>query len=194
VTFLDIRTSKPLLLRASSTSDLLQLSLSSDSLELCGDLSQDLFAHLSTSECEPHDATFPPEMLRLASITAQIEQHAQLKTHFSANIAESMTNLKVQIVKAEASLMIEDVESMKKSYAVVQQENGALIGEYIKRSNNHQELVASLKELNSMIKNASNLRCGGAQKRVVALARECIRNSTYKGLQGIFMKGRAAAV
>ena len=102
-----------------------------------------------------------------------------------------MNNLKVQIVKAEASLMIEDVESMKKSYAVVQQENGALIGEYLKRSNNHQELVASLKELNSMIKNASNLRIGGSQKRAVALARECIRNSTYGKLQMIFMKGRA---
>jgi len=70
VTFLDIRTSKPLLLRATSTSDLLQLTLSSDSLELCGDCAQDLFVHLSTGECEPQDATFPLEMRRLADITA----------------------------------------------------------------------------------------------------------------------------
>ena len=33
--------------------------------------------------------------------------------------------------------MIADVESMRKHYALVAQENGSLIGEYIKRANNH---------------------------------------------------------
>ncbi len=60
-----------------------------------------------------------------------------MKTHFGANIAESINNLKFFIVKAEASLMIGDVEGMKRGYAVVQQENGNLIGEYLKRTNNH---------------------------------------------------------
>ena len=59
-------------------------------------------------------------MARLIEIVQQIEQHNQLKTHFAANIAESIGNLKVFIVKAEASLMITDIENMKKSYAVVQ--------------------------------------------------------------------------
>ncbi len=130
-------------------------------------------------------------MSRLGEIVAQIEQHNQLKTHFAANIAESIGNLKVFIVKAEASLMISDIESMKRSYATVQQENGTLIGEYLKRTNNHQELVSSLKELNNMIRNASNLRVGSSQKRVVALARECIRNNTNQNLAVIFEKGRA---
>ena len=67
---------------------------------------------------------------------------------------------------------------MKRSYGIVQQENGSLIGEYLKRTNNHQELIATLKELNNMIRNASNLRLGGAQKRVVAQARDCIKNNT----------------
>jgi len=48
-------------------------------------------------------------MGRLGDLLAQIEQHNQLKTHFSANIAESINNLKVFIVKAEASLMINDM-------------------------------------------------------------------------------------
>lgn len=48
-------------------------------------------------------------MTRLGELLGQIEQHNQLKTHFSANIAESINNLKVFIVKAEASLMINDV-------------------------------------------------------------------------------------
>lgn len=32
-----------------------------------------------------------------------------MKTHFSANISENINNLKVQIVRAEASLMINDM-------------------------------------------------------------------------------------
>ena len=51
---------------------------------------------------------------------------------------------------------------MKRNYAVVQQENGSLVGEYLKRSNNHQQLVTELKELNGFIRSASNLRLGSA--------------------------------
>lgn len=76
--------------------------------------------NLKLGELDCQDARFPTEMARLNEIVQQIEQHNQLKTHFAANIAESIGNLKVFIVKAEASLMITDIENMKKSYAVVQ--------------------------------------------------------------------------
>jgi hypothetical protein len=58
-------------------------------------------------------------MLRLQEILTRIEESNNLRTHFNANISESINNLKVFIVKAEASLMIEDIDSMKKSYATV---------------------------------------------------------------------------
>jgi hypothetical protein len=79
-------------------------------MELCGDLAQDLFVmNLRQIEVETQDCRFPGEMTRLGELLSQIEQHNQLKTHFSANIAESINNLKVFIVKAEASLMINDM-------------------------------------------------------------------------------------
>jgi hypothetical protein len=78
---------------------------------------------------------------------------------------------------------------MKRNYAVVQQENGTLVGEYLKRANNHQDLVATLKELNAMIRNASNLRLGTPQKRVVALARDCIKSNTTSKIAHIFERG-----
>ena len=83
--------------------------------------------------------------------------------------------LKVNVVKAEASLLIGDVTSMRKHYAVVQQENRALVGEYMKRANNHGDLVDNLKVLNGYIRAASNLRIGQAQKKVIAAARDMIR-------------------
>ena len=109
-----------------------------------------------------------------------------MKTHFAANIADSIQNLKVAVVKAEASLLIYDIPGLRKNYALVQQENGNLIGEYLKRTNNHSELVQTLKELNNMIRQASNLRLGPDQKRVIAEARDCIRTSTTQHIQTIF--------
>ena len=53
-----------------------------------------------------------------------------MKLHFGANIAEQINNVKVFVVRAEAALMIDDIESMRKSYATVQTENGALVAEY----------------------------------------------------------------
>jgi len=70
-------------------------------------------------------------------IIEKIKESNSLKTHFAANISESIMNLKVNVVKAESSLMISDVENMRKNYAMVQQENGTLVGEYVKRANNH---------------------------------------------------------
>ena len=130
------------------------------------------------------------EMKRLnEDIVEKIKESNMLKTHFAANISESIQNLKVSVVKAEASLIISDVQSMRKNYAMVQQENGTLIGEYIKRENNHHQLIATLKELNNMIRISSNLRLGLAQKRVVAQARDCIRTQKFQNIQSVFETG-----
>ena len=84
--------------------------------------------------------------------------------------------------------MINDVETMRKNYAVVKQENGTLIGEYIKRTNNHQSLVATLKELNGKIRIASNLHIGEPQKKVVSESRQCIKKQKTDKIQAIFEK------
>jgi hypothetical protein len=49
--------------------------------------------------------------------------------------------------------------------------------------------VATLKELNNMIRNASNLRVGVPAKRVVAEARECIKNSEHSRIAMVLQKG-----
>lgn len=109
-----------------------------ESMQTASDIIQDFAGQfLKVAELQSL-AMFPKEMYRLnEDILEKIKQSNQLKTHFAANISESIQNLKVSVVKAEASLIIHDVENMRKNYAMVQQENGALIGEYIKRANNH---------------------------------------------------------
>ena len=54
---------------------------------------------------------------KLQDIFQVIEQSNQLKMHFGANISENIQNIKVFTVRAEAGLMINDIESMRKNYA-----------------------------------------------------------------------------
>jgi len=179
---IDIRNSAPLKIRVENDDreSNSTLFIYTESMQTASDIFQDFVGlHLRVAELQSL-AMFPKEMYRLnEDILEKIKQSNQLKTHFAANISESIQNLKVSVVKAEASLIIHDIENMRKNYAMVQQENGALIGEYVKRANNHQELVATLKELNNMIRLASSLRLGKASKRVVAEARDCIRSQSF---------------
>jgi hypothetical protein len=75
-------------------------------------------------------------------------------------MSQNVGILKAAIVRAEASHMIDDVEGVRREYAQAMAQNGALIGEYNQRANNHQELLKSLKMLNNLIRIAGNLRVG----------------------------------
>ena len=85
---------------------------------------------------------------KLKEILVTVEGQNTIKTQFAANISENIQNVKVFTIRGEASLMIDDLEGLKKNYAQVQQENTALINEYRKRQLNHEELLAALKQLN----------------------------------------------
>jgi len=161
----------------------------SNSIEVASDIVQSLIGeHLNIKEAMAK-AQFPHDFVKLEVCLDKIKESNQLKNHFAANIADSIQNLKVAVVKAEASLIIDDIQGMRKNYAIVQQENGTLVGEYIKRTNNHQDLVSNLKNLNNMIRFASNLRLGDHQKRVVAEARDCIKKQTLEHMRTIFERG-----
>lgn len=192
---MDVRNGQPLKIRIENDEreSSSALTIYTESMQTASDIIQDFVAKfLGVAEMESL-AMFPKEMYRLnEDVLEKIKQSNQLKTHFAANISESIQNLKVSVVKAEASLIIQDIETMRKNYAMVQQENGTLIGEYIKRANNHQELVVTLKELNTMIRLSSTLRIGQASKRVVAQARDCIRKQTFQNIRSILENGGQA--
>jgi hypothetical protein len=162
----------------------------SNSMETTSDVVQSLLGeHLKIDQALA-TIDFPKDFAQLSDILERIQQSTTLKTHFAANIAESIQNLKVSVVKAEASLMISDISGMRKNYAQVHQQNGILVGEYIKRTNNHQDLVSNLKNLNNFIRFASNCRIGPPQKKLVADARACVKNQTLDLIPTIFRRGQ----
>ena len=89
-------------------------------MDVAADIIQDLLAQYLKVNDLKTTASFPAEMKKLnEDIIEKIKESNSLKTHFAANISESIMNLKVNVVKAESSLMISDVENMRKSYAMV---------------------------------------------------------------------------
>ena len=129
---------------------------------------QDLTVSHLKKETVMSTCTFPRVNERLNEIVQIVEQSNQLKMHFAANISENIQNIKVFTVRAEAGLMINDIETMRKNYAQVMQENGALLAEYKKRDTSHQDLLKQLKKLNALIRLASNLRVGVPSKLIVS--------------------------
>lgn len=81
-----------------------------------------MVTHLEVNEFESI-AEFPHENEKLEEIIKAIDEANAMRVQFSANISENINNVKVSIVKAESSLLIDDIDSMKRYYAYSQQEN-----------------------------------------------------------------------
>lgn len=138
---LHVKTNTQLIVQARNESDGTLLQISYDDIETVGDMIQDLSIFIKITELKPESIDFPVEKEKATELIENIIEYDKLRSHFSANIAESVNNAKVFVVKGEFSLMLGDMDTLKKNYTIVQQENGNLITEYMKRRNNHEELV-----------------------------------------------------
>ena len=161
----DVRTHDPLHVQVQRSNDFQQVIVQvlTEELQTASDVVQDMSGVLGVEEMQSL-CSFSRLNEKLKEIVDTVQQSNTLKTHFAANISENIQNVKVFTVRAEASLMIDDMKGLKKNYAQVQQENTALINEYRKRQLNHDELLASLKTMNTLIRQSSNLRVGNASK------------------------------
>lgn len=179
----DIRNHNPLtlLFTVQEVATSLKLRITTPDMEIASEIIQDLANYFKIWELQSK-ASFPGLTSELLKINETIEQANTLKIHFAANMSENINNLKSYIVRAEASHMIDDIEGIRRNYASVIAENGALIAEYGMRSNNHVELLKSLKQLNNLIRLAAGLRVGEPSKKLVAQCRDCIRNNKNKKL------------
>lgn len=179
---LNVKTNAQLIVQARSESDGTLMQISYDDIETVGDMIQDMCQFITVDELSPELIDFPIEKKSITELVETVAELDQLRDHFSANIAESINNAKVFVVKGEFSLMLGDMASLKKNYTVVQQENGNLIGEYLKRRNNHEELLKSLNNLKDFIRKASNLHYGPPKNKIVAASREAIKEKRMQDI------------
>ncbi len=173
--------------------DKLKVKIGCDGMELAGEVIQNLCKFIGVTELES-EANFPDEMVDFGVILGEVTEFHSTRTKLTADMADSTQRVKALVVRAEDARLLGEMRVMRGIYSELFNLNGELIGEYAKRSNNHQALLASLKKVNVMINRASNLRVGKYKTRVVTESRSAIKKNNFDVLFGIVQQGSSKKV
>ncbi|EFC40965.1 hypothetical protein NAEGRDRAFT_71257 [Naegleria gruberi] len=165
------------------------MTISVDDMEVAGDLFQDVCAFLSIKELDSK-CDFPVEFEKFEQITQSVEEYNSNRLKMTAEMADSSQLIKAYVIKAEDSRVIADMKSVRSMYNELHSVNKGLIGEYKKRSTNHDQLLTALKEVNQMIQKAARLRIGEPKNRVVSECRKAIKNNNISSLFKIIKEGQ----
>ena len=163
-----------------------------DSMDICGDIIQDVAEFLGVKEVACV-AEFPLEFAVFQGVLQKVDEYNTARMKLSAEMADSTQLVKALVIKAEDARILNDMRAMKRTYGSLFEVNRELMGEYIKRSNNHNELLAALKDVNSMIQKAGKLRVGQGKTNLVAACRNAIKLNNVQSLFSIIRHGADGA-
>jgi Bardet-Biedl syndrome 2 protein len=93
-------------------------------------------------------------------------------------------------VKAEDARLVGNISYMKKMYANIKVENASIQSELLKKQQNNDTLMEGLKEINSMINMASNLRVGNAKSQITTLCRNAVKKNNLFSLIKLIQTGK----
>lgn len=189
--FVSLRTGKPLCINMTEEQGGM-VTVRTDDIEIAGEIVQDLCSFLAVTELES-TAHFPDEMENFKEVLTKVDEYNAVRLKLTAEMADSANDVKSLVVRAEDYRMLSHMTNLRKVCVNLQHINGDLIAEYNKRANNHQQLLAQLKEVNMMIQKASNLRIGNAKSRVVAACRAAIKKNNIHELLAIVRTGQDPA-
>ena len=97
--------------------------------------------------------------------------------------------MKTYVIKAEDARILGDMNAMRRMYGQLFDLNRELIMQHAKRAQNHEELLAALKEVNQMIQRAAKCRHGAPKTRTVAACRKAIKENNTHALFDIIAHG-----
>jgi Bardet-Biedl syndrome 2 protein len=160
-----------------------------NSMDVCGDIIQDLGAYLGVTELQT-TAEFPQAYTEFQDVLQKVEEYNRVRMKLTAEMADSTQLVKALVIKAEDARILAEMKHMKKMYGSLYEVNRELIGEFMKRSNNHNELLAALKQVNAMIQVAGKLRIGQAKVTLVAECRNAIKANNVHSLFNIIRTGK----
>ena len=104
-------------------------------------------------------------------------------------MAETSSTVKALVIKAEDARIMSNMPLMRRHYNQLYSLNSQLLGEYTVRKNNNAALMEALRDVNAMIKKASNLRFGPPRTRCVAEARAAIKANNVQQLISVITNG-----
>ncbi|CAG9330233.1 BBS2 [Blepharisma stoltei] len=169
-----------------------KLSIYTETLELAAEIAQDLISFFNIPELESR-ADYPHEIEKINGLMEKVEEYSNVRTQLSINMAENAQNVKALIVKAEDSRIQRNMGFFKQAMASLHQFNGELLSEFQIRTNNHNELLSYLKQVNQYIQRAGNLRYGQAKTRTIASFREAVKTKNMKMIAAAIISGGKAS-
>ncbi|XP_005107459.1 Bardet-Biedl syndrome 2 protein homolog [Aplysia californica] len=186
-TFMSLRGSGPLVLKMSQAG---QVVIQTDDMDLAGDVIQSLAQFLNIEDLQT-TADFPVETETLRQILVKVDEFHKVRSKLTAEMADHSNLIRSMVVRAEDARIMGDMRSMRKGYMELYDLNRDLIAGYNIRCNNHQELVACLKQVNQIIQKAGRVRVGKYKSQVVTSCRNAIKNNNTSSLFKIIHTGMA---
>jgi len=185
--FISLRDGKPLWLRMTAEAGG-TVHIFTEDMELAGEVLQDMCMALQVVEMESL-AEFPQEMEAFRAVLLRVDEYNATRLALTAEMADQSNNAKTLVIRAEDARILGDIKAMRSAYSELYTLNAELMGEYSKRANNHEQLLAALKEVNHMIQKTARLRVGAAKTRIVTACRASIKANDIHGLFQIMQGG-----
>lgn len=167
-----------------------QLTIHTDDMDLAGDITQALAAFLNLEDLMS-TADFPMEIETLKQILIKVDEFHRVRQKLTAEMADHSNLIRSMVVRAEDARLMGDMRSMRKGYMELFDLNHDLINGYTIRCNNHQELLACLKQVNQTIQRAGKLRVGRFKTQVINACRAAIKSNNTSSLIKIIHTGMA---
>ncbi|OWF54157.1 Bardet-Biedl syndrome 2 protein homolog isoform X2 [Mizuhopecten yessoensis] len=183
--FLSLRGSGPLVIKMESSG---QVTLLTDDMDTAGDVIQNLANFLNMEDLQV-TADFPAEMENLKEVLLKVDEYNIVRQKLTAEMADHSNLIRSMVVRAEDARLMGDMKNMRKGYMELFNMNRDLINGYKIRCGNHQELLASLKQVNQVIQKAGRLRVGRFKTQVVNGCRGAIKTNNVSSLFKIIKTG-----
>ncbi|KAG7273557.1 hypothetical protein CRUP_005746 [Coryphaenoides rupestris] len=189
VTFTSLRGGGGLLSISMASSG--QITLSTDDIDLAGDLIQSLASFLAIEDLTA-EVNFPDYFKELRTTLTEVDEFHSVHQKLTAAIADHSNYIRNMLVQAEDARLMGDMVTMKKRYRELYDLNRDLVNEYKIRSNNHNALLARLKCVNQAIQRAGRLRVGKPKNQVISACRDAIKSNNVNTLFKIMKAGAAS--
>ncbi|XP_043981718.1 Bardet-Biedl syndrome 2 protein homolog [Gambusia affinis] len=169
-----------------------QITLTTDDIDLAGDLVQSLASFLAMEDLSV-EADFPSYFEELRTTLTEVDEFHSVHQKLTADMADHSNYIRNMLVQAEDARLMADMKTMKKRYRELFDLNRDLINEYTIRSNNHNALLARLKSVNQAIQRAGRLRVGKPKNQVIAACRDAIKSNNINALFRVMRAGTASS-
>lgn len=153
VGLVSVRDGQPLWIRVSREGEG-SIAIHSGSMEVAGEVLQDLAAALGLAELES-DVDFPDDMEAFRETLRIVDESNAVRLQLTAEIADASNAAKGLVIEAEDARILGEVRRMREAYKQLQALNGQLIGEHNKRARNQEQLLEALRRVNNMIQKAA---------------------------------------